>query len=77
MVGDDGQLPDVMVVQVWARRQVGECCTDIAAWLAQVGYRVGPGEVKEIASRHAQWLEAAWARWARRQGASTGSALPP
>jgi hypothetical protein len=73
MVGDDDDpVPEVIAVRVWARREVGECCTDIAGWLERIGYAVSPSEVERIAGRHAQRLEAAWAQWAGRGHDASG-----
>jgi hypothetical protein len=77
MVDADDQLPEMITVRVWARREVGQSCADIAAWLDRMGYPVSSAEVEQIASRHAQGLEAAWARWGRRQGQAPGSASQP
>jgi hypothetical protein len=47
-------LPEVIVMRVWARREVGESCVDICLWLNRIGYQVRPDEVAVIASQYAQ-----------------------
>jgi hypothetical protein len=47
-------VPEALAEHVWARRQSGESCERISAWLAQIGYAVLPDEVSVIAFEYEQ-----------------------
>jgi hypothetical protein len=48
------EVPESIAERVWARRELGEPCVDVSAWLDRIGYQVLPEEIDTIAALHTQ-----------------------
>jgi hypothetical protein len=74
-------VPEPTAECVWAHRELGEPCVDVALWLGRIGYHVLPDEIDTIAARHAQRRDASGSgsddeRCSRRDATDAEAAQP-